>query len=252
MRSAIHGGGCGDSCCLRVQNLSVKIDRNAILRDVSLHVHCGEMVALIGPNGAGKSTFLKAVLGQREYEGVIAFSAPGMRHRHKPRIGYVPQSPTFDPGDPVTVADLFACCMSKRPAFLGLSKAMKEKVRQCLERVHGEDLADKRIGTLSGGELQRVLLALALEPLPNILILDEPLSGVDVEGMTTLMDMLDEIRKTYDLSILMTTHDFAMLPKYADQVVLIDHAVVSKGTPEEVLNSDAFRRTFHQKGGNSV
>ena len=108
MRSAIHGGGCGDSCCLRVQNLSVKIDRNAILRDVSLHVHCGEMVALIGPNGAGKSTFLKAVLGQREYEGVIAFSAPGMRHRHKPRIGYVPQSPTFDPGDPVTVADLSA------------------------------------------------------------------------------------------------------------------------------------------------
>jgi zinc transport system ATP-binding protein len=235
-----------------VQNLSVKIDRNAILRDVSLHVHCGEMVALIGPNGAGKSTFLKAILGQREYEGVIAFSAPGMRHRHKPRIGYVPQSPAFDPGDPVTVADLFACCMSKRPAFLGLSKAMKEKVRQCLERVHGEDLDDKRIGTLSGGELQRVLLALALEPLPNILILDEPLSGVDVEGMTTLMDMLDEIRKTYDLSILMTTHDFAMLPKYADQVVLIDHAVISKGTPEEVLNSDAFRRTFHQKGGNSV
>ena len=252
MKTTIHGGGCSDSCCLRVQNLSVKIGNDDILRDVNLHVHCGQMVALIGPNGAGKSTFLKAVLGQREYEGIIAFSAPGMRHRHKPRIGYVPQSPAFDPGDPVTVADLFACCMSKRPAFLGLSKAMKEKVLQCLERVHGGDLTDKRVGTLYGGELQRVLLALALEPMPNILILDEPLSGVDVEGMETLMDMLDEIRKTYDLSILMTTHDFAMLPKYADQVVLIDHAVVSKGTPEEVLHSEAFRRTFHRKGGESV
>ena len=90
MKTTIHGGGCGDSCCLRVQNLSVKIGNDDILRDVNLHVHCGQMVALIGPNGAGKSTFLKAVLGQREYEGIIAFSAPGMRHRHKPRIGYVP------------------------------------------------------------------------------------------------------------------------------------------------------------------
>jgi zinc transport system ATP-binding protein len=207
------------------------------------------MVALIGPNGAGKSTILKAILGQREYEGVITFSAPGMRHRKMPRIGYVPQSPTFDPGDPVTVADLFACCMSRRPAFLGMGKAMRQTVEECLDRVHGRDLMDKRVGTLSGGELQRVLLALALEPLPNILILDEPLSGVDVEGMETLMDMLDEIRKKYDLSILMTTHDFGSLPRYADQVVLIDHAVLKQGTPEDVLGSEEFRRVFHRKGG---
>jgi len=206
-------------------------------------------VALIGPNGAGKSTFLKAVLGQREYEGIIAFSEPGQRSR-KPRIGYVPQSPSFDPGDPLSVADLFACCMSRRPAFLGLSKAMRQTVEECLDRVHGTELIDKRVGTLSGGELQRVLLALALEPLPNILILDEPLSGVDVEGMETLMDMLDEIRKTYDLSILMTTHDFTTLERYADQVVLIDHAVIASGTPGEVLSSDAFRRAFRMKGGN--
>ena len=105
------------------------------------------------------------------------------------------------------------------------------------------------MGVLSGGELQRVLLALALEPLPNILILDEPLSGVDVEGMESLMDMLDEIRETYDLSILMTTHDFAMLPRYADQVVLIDHGVVCQGKPLEVLGSEDFRRVFHRKGG---
>ena len=126
---------------------------------------------------------------------------------------------------------------------------MREKVLLCLERVHGEELIDKRVGTLSGGELQRVLLALALEPVPNILILDEPLSGVDVEGMQTLMDMLDEIREVFDLSILMTTHDFAMLPQYADQVVLIDHQVVCQGTPLEVLGSDAFRSVFHRKGG---
>ena len=248
MKFNIHGGGCGHSCCLRVENMSVRIGSDAILKDMNLHVHCGEMVALIGPNGAGKSTFLKAVLGQREYEGIIAFSEPGQRSR-KPRIVYVPQSPAFDPSDPVSVADLFACCMSRRPAFLGLGKTMRQLGLECLERVHGEDLIDKRVGTLSGGELQRVLLALALEPMPNILILDEPLSGVDVEGMVTLMDMLDEIRKEYDLSILMTTHDFSMLGRYADQVVLIDHGIKIQGDPETVLNSAEFRDAFHLKGG---
>ena len=247
MNEFLHGGSCGHSCCLRVENLSVKIGGNTILSDMSLHVHCGELVALIGPNGAGKSTFLKAILGEREYSGVIAFSQPGQRSQ-KPSIGYVPQSPAFDPSEPVTVADLFACCMSRRPAFTGISKAMQKNILECLDRVHGTDLADKRVGTLSGGELQRVLLALALEPLPNILILDEPLSGVDVEGMTTLMDMLDEIRKNYDLSILMTTHDFSMLGRYADRVVLLRETILCKGTPLEVLNSDEFAQAFHLGG----
>jgi zinc transport system ATP-binding protein len=94
-----------------------------------------------------------------------------------------------------------------------------------------------------------VLLALALEPMPNILILDEPLSGVDVEGQTGLMDMLDEIRRDFDLSILMTTHDFSMLHRYADRVVLIDHEVKLQGTPGEVLDSPEFRAAFHMKEG---
>lgn len=243
-----HNKGCSHSCCLRIQDLCVQIGNEKILDNINLHVHCGEMIALIGPNGAGKSTLLKAILNQQDYSGVISFSVPGQRNR-KPKIGYVPQTPTFDPGDPFSVADLFACCMSKRPAFLGLSKAMRQKVLECLERVHGEYLIDKRVGTLSGGELQRVLLALALEPLPNILILDEPLSGVDVEGMEVLMEMLDEIRQTYDLSIVMTTHDFGMLSTYADQVVLIERSILRQGTPEEVLSSEEFRNAFHRKGG---
>ena len=248
MRPTIHGGKCGDSCCLRVQNLSVKIGNTQILSDVNMHVHCGQLVALIGPNGAGKSTFLKAILGQQEYDGIIAFSMPGSRGRNM-KIGYVPQSPAFDPGDPVSVADLFVCCMSRRPAFLGIGKSMRSRILDCLDRVHATDLIDKRVGALSGGELQRVLLALALEPIPNILILDEPLSGVDVEGQAELMDMLDEIRKTYDLSIVMTTHDFTMLSRYADQVALIDHRIVRMDTPTELLNSPEFKEIFHITGG---
>lgn len=250
MNIGAHGGSCGHSCCLRVQDLSVTIGSSTILTGVDLHVHCGELTALIGPNGAGKSTLLKAILGQQEYDGIISFSVPGQRKRSL-KIGYVPQTPVFDPGDPLSVADLFACCMSKRPAFLGLSRKMRETVLECLSRVHGESLIDKRVGALSGGELQRVLLALALEPIPNILILDEPLSGVDVDGAQTLMAMLDELRQTYDLSILMTTHDFGILREYADRVFLVDKTIVCQGTAEDVLNSDEFYQVFHQKGGAS-
>ena len=248
MKIESHGGACSHSCCLRIQNLSVKIGADLILQDINMHLHCGEMVALIGPNGAGKSTLLKSILGQQDFTGVISFSVPGQRNK-RAKIGYVPQSPTFDPGDPVTVADLFACCMSKRPAFLGISKFRRHNILACLDRVQAADLIDKRIGTLSGGELQRVLLALALEPLPNVLILDEPLSGVDVEGIESLMDMLDEIRKDYDLSILMTTHDFGMLHKYADQVYLIDKTVLHNGSPAEVLGGKSFHQAFHKDGG---
>ncbi|MBO5869103.1 MAG: metal ABC transporter ATP-binding protein, partial [Oscillospiraceae bacterium] len=97
--------------------------------------------------------------------------------------------------------------------------------------------------------LQRVLLALALEPLPNMLILDEPLSGVDIEGTQMLMEMLDEIRQTYDLSILMITHNFSILEQFADQVVLLNKSILQQGAPTEVLNSDAFRLAFQHKGG---
>ena len=113
----------------------------------------------------------------------------------------------------------------------------------------GEKLVAVIVGSISDGELQRVLLALALEPMPNILILDEPLSGVDVEGMSLLMDMLDEIRKKFDLSILMTTHDFTMLEQYCDQVVLLQGKILRRGTPLDVLNSEEFAQAFHMGGG---
>ena len=243
-----HCGGCENSCCLKIENLSVRFGSDVVLEDVNLHMHCGQMVALIGPNGAGKSTLIRAILGQREYTGTIQFS-PADGSAEKLRIGYVPQNPAFHPGDPISVLDLFCCSLSRRPAFLPVGKAFRQKVLDCLSRVHGEGLIDKRVGDLSGGEVQRVLLALALEPMPHILILDEPLSGVDVEGMDRLMQMLDEIRKTYDLSILMTTHDFSMLEHYCDRVVLISHKILKKGTPLEVLNSDEFFDAFHMGGG---
>lgn len=243
-----QGQGCGGHCCLKIEHLGVQIDGEDILRDVNLHIHCGEIAALIGPNGAGKSTLIRSILGQREHQGKITFQPAGGRSREF-RIGYVPQSPSFSAGEPVSVLDLFAMCIGKGPAAFHVGRRLRETVMECLRNVHGESLIDKKIGSLSGGELQRVLLALALEPVPDILILDEPLSGVDAEGIHQLLTMLDEIRTKFDLSIFMVTHDFAMLSRYVDKVVLLKETVLTQGTPEQVLSSPEFRSVFHMAGG---
>lgn len=235
---------CHGTCCLEVKQLGVTLEEDVILRGVSFHLHCGEMVALIGPNGAGKTSLFQCILGQMPYTGSITFS-PAQGGEKRPQIGYVPQSPTFDRGDPVSVLDFFAATISRWPVFLPIPKKLRGQVATCLKRVQGEGLIDKRIGTLSGGELQRVLLALALEPLPQILILDEPLSGVDVEGELQLMELLCELKSHYDLSILFSTHDFSTLERYADKVILLQQEVLKVGPPRAVLHSSAFAEAFH-------
>lgn len=243
-RHGSPGSGCAGACCLRVEELGVNLGGEDILAHVNFHLHCGEIVALIGPNGAGKSSLFRAILGQMPHSGHIHFE-PAEGSPTRPRIGYVPQSPTFDRGDPVSVLDFFAAAISSWPVFLPAPKALRRKVAVCLDRVHAQRLLDRRMGSLSGGELQRVLLAMALEPLPHILILDEPLSGVDVEGERQLLDMLDEIRTKYDLSIFLSTHDFSTLEHYADQVILLQRQVLKAGPPSQVLSSPEFQSVFH-------
>ena len=126
-----HSGSCQGACCLKIQDLSVTFGTDAVLEHVNLHMHCGQIVALIGPNGAGKSTLIRAILGEKPYTGTITFSPAGGAPE-KLRIGYVPQSPGFDPGDPISVLDLFACCLSRRPAFLPVGKAFRQRVLSCL------------------------------------------------------------------------------------------------------------------------
>ena len=167
----------------------------------------------------------------------------------RPLIGYVPQSPSFDRGDPISVLDFFTAATSKWPVCLPIPQKYRERCRMSLERVHGGDLLDKPMGGLSGGQLQRVLLALALEPVPHILILDEPLSGVDIEGEHQLLEMLDELRTEYDLSILLSTHDFATLNQFADKVILLNKRILKVGPPDEVTASPEFYETFHLRMG---
>ncbi len=259
MRKIKHGklaAGCADSCCLKLEGLSVQLQGERILQDVSFHLHCGEIAALIGPNGAGKSSLFRCILGQMPYQGKITFSparGPAIP-LSAPLTGYVPQAPSFDRGDPVSVLDFFTAATSRWPVFLPIPGKYRERAERCLERVHGADLLDRPMGGLSGGQLQRVLLAMALEPIPHILILDEPLSGVDIEGEHQLLEMLDELRTQYYLSILFSTHDFATLGQFADKVILLNQGVVKIGTPDQVLAAPEFYETFHlrlghEKGG---
>ena len=259
-----HAQNCCDACCLKLENVSVRFSGEEILNNVSFHLHCGEIAALIGPNGAGKSSLFRSILEQIPYTGSINFSpAEGAVLRMsdagldgargvRPHIGYVPQSPSFDRGDPLSVLDFFIASTTRWPVWLPIPKSLREQAKTCFARVHSEELLDRAMGALSGGQLQRVLIAMALEPLPQVLILDEPLSGVDIEGSRQLLDMLDEIRKTYDLSILLSTHDFATLDQFADKVLLLNRKILKCGTPDEVLSSPEFYNTFHlrlKKGG---
>lgn len=243
-------GGCHGRCCLQVDHLTVQLGEDLILDDVGFHLHCGELIALIGPNGAGKSSLFKSILGTMPYQGKITFQSAELGVQ-KPRIGYVPQSPGFDPGDPVSVLDLFVSATTRYPVFLPVPAALRQKVLDCLRRVNGEELIDKRLGSLSGGQVQRVLLAMALEPVPNLLILDEPMSGVDMEGEQQLLELLDQIREKYDLSILLSTHDFQTLNR-VDKVILLQKRILAAGSPDEVLHSGPFLELFgpgQGKGG---
>ena len=233
---------------MRVKDLTKQYDGKTVVDSVSFEIPKGKVISMIGPNGAGKSSLFRTILGQVPHTGTIEFQRAG-GDKTRPLIGYVPQSPSFDRGDPVSVLDFFAAAVTRWPVCLPVPRRHRELVARCLARVHGEDLLDKPMGGLSGGQLQRVLLALALEPVPHILVLDEPLSGVDIEGEHQLLEMLDELRTEYDLSILLSTHDFATLGQFADKVILLNKRVLRMGPPEEVTSSPEFYETFHLRMG---
>jgi len=236
--------GCCGLCCTRIENFGVAIGKNEILKDVNLHIHCGELTALVGPNGAGKSTLLKAMLGEVKHTGELKFMDEKGIRNGQPLYGYVPQHLNFDSGSPTSVLDLFMASRFRFPAWLYSSRTIREKVAGSLERVKASHLIDRRLGALSGGELQRVLLALALDPVPDLLLLDEPVSGVDQSGMEIFYNTLTQLKENYDLSIILVSHDLDLVLKYADRIALINRTVLSSGTPQEMLDEGKLLKTF--------
>ncbi len=239
--------GCGLHC-LKINHITVRAGDRTLVRDVSLHAHCGEITAVIGRNGAGKSTLFHAILGELPHEGEVVFTGHGgLPTKQRPRIGYVPQSLNVDRSSPATVLDMALAYTTRYPAFLPPPRRLRAELAVHFAKFSAAELLDKPVGRLSGGELQRVLLALATRPHPDMLLLDEPVSGVDSAGLAAFYGMLDQLRQE-DMVILLISHDLAYVRRHADRVVLLDEAVVAAGTPEAVFASTAFRAAFPTGG----
>ena len=239
---AVHQ--CGQ-CCTKIDRIGVTLESHSIIEEVSLHLHCGELTTIVGPNGAGKSTLLRALLGEVPHTGGIHFLPVfGPEREDAPAIGYVPQSLDFDRFSPVSVCDLFAASTSRFPVPLGCRGGVRQAALGALESVEAGGLLDRKLGKLSGGELQRVLLALSLTPLPNLLLLDEPVSGIDLPGRELFYRTVSDLRRRFDLSILMVSHDLAGVAAVSDRIVFLDHRVICVGSPAEVLAHRDFRHAF--------
>ena len=238
-------GACGLHCT-KINNISVKFGKEQVLKNVNIHVHCGELTVIIGRNGAGKSTLLKAILGEVEHTGNISFVDMKDNIAKRIKIGYVPQTINIEKHMPTTVYDLFASCICHIPVFLKKDKKIYSEIKEQLKIFGAEKLIDKSIGELSGGELQRVLIAIATKPIPNLLILDEPVSGIDENGTRSFYKILQELKNKYDMSIILVSHDFELTKQYADKVILLDKEVIKEGTPEQVFESLEFKCKFGQ------
>jgi len=209
------------TCCTKLQDVTVRFGDELILDRINLHIHCGKLTAVVGPNGAGKTTMLKTILEEIPFSGTLSTDLRHTETHGDIRIGYVPQRLNFDSSAPVTVLDLFAASLSKRPLWLGISNSVKRTAESALTKTRAESLIHKRLGTLSGGELQRVLLALALTPIPDLLLLDEPVSGVDPAGVELFYSMVSELRKDHHMAVLMVTHDCGVAAEFADEMIFL-------------------------------
>lgn len=238
-----HHDHCGLHC-LKIEHITVRASGQTLVEDVSLHAHCGEITAVIGRNGAGKSTLFKAILGEIPHEGEVVFTGHnGTPAKRRPKIGYVPQTLNIDGGNPASVLDIAVAYTSRWPAFLPVPGRIRARLKNHFARFDAADLLDKQAGRLSGGEWQRVLLAIATHPHPDMLVLDEPVSGVDTAGLSRFYDLLEQLRKE-DMVILIISHDLAFVRAHADRVALLDGKVVAKGAPAEVFASEPFQKAF--------
>ncbi|MBL8026536.1 MAG: metal ABC transporter ATP-binding protein [Fibrobacteres bacterium] len=234
---------CG-ACCTRLEKVSVSFGHTKVLHEINLHIHCGQLAVIIGPNGAGKTTLFRAMLGEIPYSGKIHNDQSVAKNGQVFKTGYVPQHLDFDPTSPVSVLDLFSASLTRFPVWAGNRKRIVKLAEESLIKVNAENCITERLGTLSGGQLQRVMLALALTPVPDILLLDEPVSGIDPAGVDLFYRMVSELRHKYHLAVLLVSHDCAIAARHADRMIFLNKSVLADGLPHDVLKSDIVTRTF--------
>lgn len=234
------------------RDVHVELGGNVILRGVSPNLARGKITALIGLNGSGKTTLLKAVLKEVPYRGRIEFHCGHDHSRPAPQhVGYVPQKLNIDARLPLTVRDLLALALQKRPLFLGISKKMTRVMEALLESVWmPPQLLDRQVEKLSGGELQRVLLALALHPEPELLLLDEPASGIDFQHERKFYDLISELNRRLGITVLLVSHELSVVSEHAHHVLCLkDGRIQCEGPPQKVLVGEMLAQTFGQQKG---
>ena len=229
--------------CIKINNLGVSFGDQTVLEDVNLHIHCGSITAIIGRNGAGKSTLVRAILGATAHTGDIEFRNTENGVMSNLRIGYVPQTVNIENTTPLSVYDLFVSYTEMLPVIFKTKKEY-EHVREALAEFEVDELIDQSVGTLSGGQLQRVLLAMAVHDNPNLLLLYEPVSGIDKKGMDDFYNKMKYLRGNRDVAITIISHDLDYVYQYADNLVLIDKTVLAQGSPKKVFASEEFRNIF--------
>jgi zinc transport system ATP-binding protein len=229
---------------LEIRNLFVRAAGREILSGIDADIRCGEVTALIGPNGAGKTTLLHAILGLVAYTGEIRFCRAEEHGKGAPRIGYVPQRFDLDRNAPMTVLDFFALSSQRYPVFLGRSRKSRTDAEAALAKNGAAHLIHRPLGKLSGGELQRVLLALALRGSPDILLLDEPVSGADVAGEELFCDFLDQIHRESRFSLLLVSHDLSVVTRHADRVICLNRSIVCQGATTQVLTPETLSAMY--------
>ncbi len=219
------------------------------LEDVSLEIDQGELIGIIGPNGSGKTTMLKAILGQvRPLSGTVQIfdcSCQEQRCRHRGRIGYLPQKKQIDPDFPLTV---FETVMMGRYAAIRLlrrpGQADREIVHQALQDVGMDEHVDTPLGHLSGGQQQRVFIARALAQKPEVLLLDEPTTGIDAPTQSSILELIQKLRDTLHLTILLVTHDINMISPIANRLALLNTKLVAAGPPKSLLVPEILSQVY--------
>ncbi len=223
-------------CLIEAADICVAFGRRQVLEHVSVKVHESEVVTLIGPNGAGKTTLVRIMLG------LVKPQSGRVQRREGLRIGYMPQKLHIEPTLPITVR-----------RFLELARhAGKTPIADVLEEVRIGHLLDQQMRAISGGEMQRVLLARALTQSPQLLVLDEPAQGVDVSGQAELYELINEIRTRHHCGVLMISHDLHLVMARTDEVICLNHHICCHGRPEQVSIDPSYLALFGRKEAESL
>lgn len=236
-----------DRTSLRLSGVTLGYPGVVALKDIDFSIDRGEFLGIIGPNGSGKSTLLKGILGLLEpLEGeIFLFGANHKKRDIRKKIGYVPQKSKSEAGFPASVKDVVMMGLYSQIGWLRRPQAVHyQLVVESLERVGMAELRDRPIGELSGGQYQKVMIARALVNNPELLVLDEPTAAVDISAQRAILDLLEELNREQEMTILMVSHDINEIVHFCDRILLLNGRVCAFGTPAEVLTKENLRSVY--------